>query len=47
MMMIVRDMMIGNDKLVAEGKREAGLGKNAIAAGFQGCARMDRFYDQR
>lgn len=36
MTMIVRDIMIGNQKLVNRGEREAGLGKNAIAAGFQG-----------
>lgn len=36
MVMIGRDLMIGNKKLDAMGYREEGLGHNAIAAGFQG-----------
>lgn len=36
MTLISRDMMIGNPKLVEMGYREEGLGRNAIAGGFQG-----------
>ncbi|WP_462318392.1 L-fucose isomerase [Marinilabilia sp.] len=36
MTLIMRDMMIGNPKLVEMGFREEGLGRNAIVAGFQG-----------
>lgn len=36
MTLIMRDMMIGNPKLVEMGFREEGLGRNAILAGFQG-----------
>jgi L-fucose isomerase len=34
--LIMRDMMIGNPRLVEMGFREEGLGRNAIVAGFQG-----------
>ncbi|MDG5799776.1 L-fucose isomerase [Marinilabiliaceae bacterium ANBcel2] len=34
--LILRDMMIGNKGLIDKGFREEGLGRNAIAAGFQG-----------
>ncbi|MFT3984204.1 MAG: L-fucose isomerase [Lachnospiraceae bacterium] len=34
--LIIRDIMIGNDKLSDLGWKEEALGKNAIAAGFQG-----------
>lgn len=33
---IIRDLMIGNDKLVAKGFAEEALGRNAIVSGFQG-----------
>lgn len=36
MAMIVRDLMVGNPKLIEKGFREEGLGHNAILAGFQG-----------
>jgi len=36
MAIIMRDMMIGNPKLVEMGFREEGLGRNAMVAGFQG-----------
>lgn len=36
MTLICRDLMIGNPKLVEMGYREEGLGRNAIAGGFQG-----------
>ena len=36
MTLICRDMMIGNEKVVAKGYREEGLGRNAILGGFQG-----------
>lgn len=36
MMMIARDMMVGNPKLTALGFAEEAVGHNAIAAGFQG-----------
>jgi L-fucose isomerase len=36
MTLICRDMMVGNPKLVEMGYREEGLGRNAIAGGFQG-----------
>lgn len=36
MTLIIRDMMIGNPKLIELGYREEGLGRNAIVAGFQG-----------
>lgn len=36
MTLICRDMMIGNQKLIEMGFREEGLGRNAIAGGFQG-----------
>ena len=36
MTLIVRDMMIGNKKLIDKGYREEGLGRNAILGGFQG-----------
>ena len=36
MTLICRDMMVGNPKLVRMGFREEGLGRNAIAGGFQG-----------
>ncbi len=35
MMMIIRDLMVGNDNL-GEGNEEEAVGHNAIAAGFQG-----------
>ncbi len=34
--LICRDLMVGNSKLVEMGYREEGLGRNAIAGGFQG-----------
>lgn len=34
--LIARDLLVGNDKLVELGYREEGLGRNAIAGGFQG-----------
>ncbi|MDX8338898.1 L-fucose isomerase [Draconibacterium sp. IB214405] len=36
MTIICRDMMIGNEKVIAKGYREEGLGRNAILGGFQG-----------
>ncbi|MCI2049976.1 MAG: L-fucose isomerase [Lachnospiraceae bacterium] len=36
MTMIVRDIMLGNDKLAEMGFKEEALGRNAIFAGFQG-----------
>lgn len=36
MVMIARDLMIGNPKLAEMGFKEEALGRNAIAAGFQG-----------
>ena len=36
MTLICRDMMVGNPKLIEMGYREEGLGRNAIAGGFQG-----------
>lgn len=36
MTIILRDMMIGNPKLIERGFREEGLGRNAIIGGFQG-----------
>lgn len=36
MAIIIRDMMIGNPKIIEKGYREEGLGRNAIASGFQG-----------
>lgn len=36
MTLIIRDMMIGNDKIIEKGFREEGLGRNAIMSGFQG-----------
>ncbi|MGQ1888835.1 L-fucose isomerase [Thermophagus sp. OGC60D27] len=36
MTLIIRDMMIGNPKIVEKGYREEGLGRNAILGGFQG-----------
>ncbi|MCU4157117.1 L-fucose isomerase [Carboxylicivirga sp. A043] len=36
MTLICRDMMIGNEKVIEKGYREEGLGRNAIAGGFQG-----------
>ena len=36
MTLIIRDMMVGNPKLVDKGYREEGLGRNAILGGFQG-----------
>ncbi|MCF8361407.1 MAG: L-fucose isomerase [Prolixibacteraceae bacterium] len=36
MTLIIRDMMIGNPKVVENGFREEGLGRNAILGGFQG-----------
>jgi L-fucose isomerase len=36
MVMIGRDLMIGNEKLAKLGFKEESLGRNAIAAGFQG-----------
>ncbi|WP_016777227.1 L-fucose isomerase [Anaerophaga thermohalophila] len=36
MTIIIRDMMIGNQKLIEKGFREEGLGRNAILGGFQG-----------
>ncbi|TKG97253.1 L-fucose isomerase [Puteibacter caeruleilacunae] len=36
MALICRDIMVGNPKLVEMGYREEGLGRNAIAGGFQG-----------
>jgi L-fucose isomerase len=36
MTLITRDLMIGNPKLAEMGYSEAAMGKNAIAAGFQG-----------
>lgn len=36
MTLICRDMMIGNQKLIDNGFREEGLGRNAICGGFQG-----------
>ncbi|WP_321343516.1 L-fucose isomerase [uncultured Draconibacterium sp.] len=36
MTLICRDMMIGNEKVTANGYREEGLGRNAILGGFQG-----------
>ncbi len=36
MAIVIRDMMIGNPKLIEKGFREEGLGRNAILGGFQG-----------
>ena len=36
MTLICRDLMVGNQKLVEQGYREEGLGRNAILGGFQG-----------
>jgi len=36
MTLIYRDIMIGNENLIAKGYREEGLGRNAIFGGFQG-----------
>ncbi len=36
MILIARDLMVGNDKLAEAGFGEEALGHNAIAAGFQG-----------
>ncbi|GAO30725.1 L-fucose isomerase [Geofilum rubicundum] len=36
MTLIIRDLMIGNQKLIDKGHREEGLGRNAIVSGFQG-----------
>ena len=36
MAMIARDMMVGNPKLIEMGYGEEGVGRNAIAGGFQG-----------
>ncbi len=36
MTLICRDMMVGNPKVIEQGYREEGLGRNAILGGFQG-----------
>lgn len=36
MTLIIRDLMVGNQQVVDMGYREEGLGRNAIAGGFQG-----------
>jgi L-fucose/D-arabinose isomerase len=36
MTLIIRDIMIGNQKVIDKGFREEGLGRNAIVSGFQG-----------
>lgn len=43
MMLIIKDLMNGNDKL-PEGKEEERVGHNAIAAGFQGQRQWTDFY---
>ena len=43
MMMIIRDLMVGNDNL-GEGNEEEAVGHNAIAAGFQGQRQWTDFY---
>lgn len=44
MMIIMRDLMIGNPKLKELGFKEESLGHNAIAAGFQGQRQWTDFY---
>lgn len=44
MMLIARDLMIGNPKLAALGFGEEALGHNALAAGFQGQRQWTDFY---
>ena len=44
MMIIMRDLMIGNPKLEEMGFKEEALGYNAIAAGFQGQRQWTDFY---
>ena len=44
MTLIVRDMMIGNPRLKAAGFGEESLGRNAIAAGFQGQRQWTDYY---
>ncbi len=44
MMIIMRDLMIGNPKLEGLGFKEESLGHNAIAAGFQGQRQWTDFY---
>ena len=44
MTIIMRDLMIGNPKLLEMGFKEEALGHNAIAAGFQGQRQWTDFY---
>lgn len=44
MTLIIRDLMIGNPKLKAAGFGEESLGRNAIAAGFQGQRQWTDYY---
>ncbi len=44
MTIIMRDMMIGNPRLLEMGFKEEALGHNAIAAGFQGQRQWTDFY---
>ncbi|MDE6644469.1 MAG: L-fucose isomerase, partial [Muribaculaceae bacterium] len=44
MTMIIRDLMIGNPKLLEMGFKEESLGHNAIAGGFQGQRQWTDFY---
>ena len=44
MMIIMRDLMMGNPKLKEMGFKEEALGHNAIAAGFQGQRQWTDFY---
>jgi L-fucose/D-arabinose isomerase len=44
MTLIARDMMVGNPKLAEIGFGEEALGRNAIAAGFQGQRAWTDFY---
>ena len=41
MTIIMRDLMVGNPKLLEMGFKEEAIGHNAIAAGFQGQTPMD------
>lgn len=44
MTMIMRDLMVGNPKLLGMGFKEEAMGHNAIAAGFQGQRQWTDFY---
>ncbi len=47
MVLIGRDLMVGNPRLAAMGFEEESMGHNAIASGFQGQRAMDGLHAQR